>query len=220
MSGERRRDDVQFDVDGVSLDGVVTVPSDPMGIVIFAHGSGSSRHSPRNVGVAEVLHGGGFATVLFDLLTAEEATDRGHVFDIEMLARRLGTVTTTIASRVGLGTLPIGYFGASTGAAAALWAAGSPESGVRAVVSRGGRPDLAEARLDVVRAPTLCIVGSEDTAVLELNRRALRQMHCERRLEVIPGATHLFAEPGTLQRAATSASAWFGRYLRPFGAAT
>jgi putative phosphoribosyl transferase len=202
---------------GLSLAGVLTVPDPAAGLVVFAHGSGSSRHSPRNRHVAHVLNGAGLATLLFDLLTPDEEHDRANVFDIELLARRLvGTIRWT-RTRPGLSSLSLGLFGASTGAAAALWAAATPGADVAAVVSRGGRPDLAMAVLPAVTAPTLLIVGGRDEQVLELNRRALAALGCERRLEVIPGATHLFEEPGTLDRAAGLASGWFSAHLQPPG---
>jgi putative phosphoribosyl transferase len=191
------------------LGGHLTVPETPAGIVVFAHGSGSSRHSPRNRFVATVLNRAGFGTLLSDLLTPYEEHDRSKVFDIALLAGRLADVTDWLRLRPDTAGLPVGYFGASTGAAAALWAASEPSAGVAAVVSRGGRPDLAGPRLVDVRAPTLLIVGGEDTLVLDLNRRAQAQLHCRNRLAVIPGATHLFEEPGTLRAAAVVARDWF-----------
>ena len=182
------------------------------GTVVFAHGSGSSRLSPRNQAVAGVLEGEGFATLLFDLLTPEEALDRRNVFDIELLGRRLEDATSWLRSEL-TEEKPLGYFGASTGAAAALLAAADLGESVSAVVSRGGRPDLAGAALPRVMAPTLLIVGSRDTDVLELNRRALGLMRANARLEVIEGATHLFEEEGTLERVADLASAWFRAHL-------
>jgi putative phosphoribosyl transferase len=180
-------------------------------VVVFAHGSGSSRQSPRNLMVAEVLQQAGLATLLFDLLTPIEAGDRQNVFNIELLARRL--LAATRVARAELSDLPLGYFGASTGAAAALWAATEPETKPRAVVSRGGRPDLAWSRLEQVTAPTLLIVGAADPAVLELNRRAQARLGGEHRLEVVVGATHLFEEPGTLERVAELARDWFAAHL-------
>jgi len=188
--------------------GHLTVPADARGLAVFVHGSGSSRHSPRNRYVAGVLQRAGLATLLFDLLTPGEELDRGNVFDIGLLSARLAAVTSWVRDHRGCRGLPVGYFGASTGAAAALWvAADDPQ--VAAVVSRGGRPDLAAPRLDEVRAPTLLVVGSRDTVVLELNRRAQARMRCESRLAVVPGATHLFEEPGTLEQAAALARGWF-----------
>ena len=184
------------------------MPADARGLAVFVHGSGSSRHSPRNRYVAGVLQRAGLATLLFDLLTPGEELDRGNVFDIGLLSARLAAVTSWVRDHRGCRGLPVGYFGASTGAAAALWvAADDPQ--VAAVVSRGGRPDLAAPRLDEVRAPTLLVVGSRDTVVLELNRRAQARMRCESRLAVVPGATHLFEEPGTLEQAAALARGWF-----------
>jgi len=206
--------DVEIRIDPVVLTGHLTVPSGATGFVIFAHGSGSSRHSHRNQQVAAVLNEAGLATLLFDLLTGEEERDRANVFDIDLLAGRLVDVTDWAHDRHDLRALPIGSFGASTGAAAALWAAARPTCRVGAVVSRGGRPDLASPRLGSVRAPTLLIVGGNDTDVLRLNREALDRMTCEKQLSVVPGASHLFEEPGTLQSAAELARGWFLRHLR------
>jgi len=185
------------------------------GIVLFAHGSGSSRHSPRNRFVADVLADAGLGTLLFDLLTTEEERDRANVFDIGLLAARLGAATQWLRAQPGLAGARVGYFGASTGAAAALWAAAEPGGDVAAVVSRGGRPDLAMPRLAEVRAPTLLIVGALDDVVLGMNREAQAQLRCENRLAVVPGAGHLFEEPGTLDRVAALARAWFTRFLAP-----
>lgn len=207
--------DVRITVDGVTLPGVLALPARGSGLVIFAHGSGSSRHSPRNQYVAEVLRAAGLGTLLFDLLTSREDGDRSLVFDIDLLAHRLAGATTwvrTSAPGLAPGT-PLGYFGASTGAAAALVAAADPDSPVAAVVSRGGRPDLAGDRLGEVRAPTLLIVGAVDTHVLWLNRAAQTRLRCENRLEIVPGATHLFEEPGTLAEAAGHARDWFTEHL-------
>jgi len=197
----------------VGLAGQLTVPEEPTGLVVFAHGSGSSRHSPRNRFVAQVLNRAGLATLLFDLLTRDEELDRANVFDIELLARRLGEVTAWLRDQPTIGQLPFGYFGASTGAGAALWAAADPGADVAAVVSRGGRPDLAGPHLGEVRAPTLLIVGGRDQVVLELNRQAQARLRCENRLAVVPGATHLFEEPGTLAAAAELASDWLHAHL-------
>jgi putative phosphoribosyl transferase len=193
----------------VRLAGYLTVPGQARGIVVFAHGSGSSRHSPRNRYVASVLNEAGLGTLLFDLLTPEEERDRANVFDIELLAGRLIEVTRWLATQPRVAQAAVGYFGASTGAAAALWSAAEPGSGIAAVVSRGGRPDLARPRLAAVAAPTLLIVGGNDEVVLDLNRRAQAQLRCENRLAVVPGATHLFEEPGTLDAAAALARDWF-----------
>jgi putative phosphoribosyl transferase len=180
---------------------------------VFAHGSGSSRHSPRNRYVADVLNRAGLGTLLFDLLTPAEEHDRANVFDIGLLANRLVGVTGWLRTQPVAGTLSIGYFGASTGAAAALWAAAEHRADIAAVVSRGGRPDLAAPRLNEVTAPTLLIVGGHDDVVLDLNRRAQAQLRCESRLAVVPGASHLFEEPGTLQAAAELARDWFTSHL-------
>jgi len=195
------------------LAGDLTVPEDASSIVIFAHGSGSSRRSARNRHVARVLTDAGLGTLLFDLLTPEEETDRGHVFDIGLLGGRLAEVTRWVRAQPRTAGTAIGYFGASTGAAAALWAAAEPGAGIAAVVSRGGRPDLAGARLSAVSAPTLLIVGGDDEDVLDLNRRARAALRCPSDLAVVPGATHLFEEPGTLDAAARLARDWFTRHL-------
>ncbi|WP_067793373.1 phosphoribosyltransferase family protein [Actinomadura formosensis] len=199
----------------VRLAGHLTVPENARGIVIFAHGSGSSRHSPRNRFVATVLNQAGLGTLLFDLLTPDEEYDRGKVFDIGLLARRLVEVTGWLRGRPEARELRIGYFGASTGAGAALWAAAEPATGVAAVVSRGGRPDLAAPRLADVTAPTLLIVGGRDEVVIDLNREAQAQMRCENELAIVPGATHLFEEPGTLEQVAELARDWFVGHLAP-----
>lgn len=195
-----------------ALPGTLCVPGGARGLVLFAHGSGSSRHSPRNRFVAGELQHAGLATFLFDLLSAREEGDRRLVFDIPLLASRLARATAWVRGAHEAGRLPIGYFGASTGAAAALWAA-ADDPLVRAVVSRGGRPDLAAPRLAEVQAPTLLIVGGEDRVVLGLNREAQAAMTAECRLEVVPGATHLFEEPGALEAAARLAVGWFEHRL-------
>lgn len=202
-----------------SLPGDLSVPPGALGLVLFAHGSGSSRASPRNRQVAQVLHGHRLATLLFDLLHEGEAEDRANVFDIELLASRMVDALDWVARRGHLERLPIGLFGASTGAAAALVAASRRPWQVGAVVSRGGRPDLAEAALQRVAAPTLLIVGGQDREVLALNRRAMLSLSCEKRLEVVPGATHLFEEPGTLDTAAHLAGSWFAHRLAADGEA-
>jgi putative phosphoribosyl transferase len=199
------------------IEGSLEVPDDAPGVVVFAHGSGSGRFSPRNQYVARVLREAGFGTLLIDLLTAEEEReeDRGAQlrFDIELLAKRLMAAADWLAKRGG-DKLGIGYFGASTGAGAALLAAAAQTHTVRAVVSRGGRPDLAGAALAGVRAPTLLIVGGNDPVVIDLNREALEALACrEKQLVIVPGATHLFEEPGTLERVAELASEWFERYM-------
>jgi putative phosphoribosyl transferase len=197
----------------VRLAGHLFIPEEPIGVVVFAHGSGSSRHSPRNRQVAAVLNEARLGTLLFDLLTPREELDRERVFDIGLLARRLVDATAWLTAQPAAAGLPIGYFGASTGAAAALWASTEPDLDVRAVVSRGGRPDLAGHRLDAVTTPTLLIVGGHDELVLSLNRRAQAAMPCESDLAVVPGATHLFEEPGALQQVATLARDWFTNHL-------
>jgi putative phosphoribosyl transferase len=205
--------DVDISIGSVELSGHLTVPHDAAGVVVFAHGSGSSRHSPRNRWVARALNDGGFATLLFDLLTRREEVDRANVFDVELLADRLTAVTDWLAEQADTTNLPVGYFGASTGAAAALWAAADRVDVVRAVVSRGGRPDLAAPRLGKVQAPTLLIVGGRDHVVIQLNREAAAYLRCEHRVEIVPGATHLFEEPGTLDDVATLAREWFAQHL-------
>ncbi len=201
----------------ITLEGNLSLPEHPRGVVLFAHGSGSSRHSPRNQFVANVLHEAGLATLLIDLLTAdEEEQDRltGHLrFDINLLSQRVVGATNWLTMNPSTTNLKIGYFGASTGAAAALVAAAQLPHAVGAVVSRGGRPDLASSYLTAVQAPTLLIVGSKDTQVIELNRMALSLLRCEKHMEIIPGASHLFEEPGTLELVAQLASQWFHRYL-------
>jgi putative phosphoribosyl transferase len=196
------------------LAGQLTVPSGAAGIVVFAHGSGSSRHSARNRYVASVLTAAGLGTLLFDLLTPHEEPDRSAVFDIPLLAGRLRAATTWLRGQPEARRARIGYFGASTGAGAALWAA-ADDGAIAAVVSRGGRPDLAEPRLAAVRAATLLIVGADDERVLALNRAAQARLRCENALEVVPGAGHLFEEPGTLQHAAEAARDWFRTHLAP-----
>jgi putative phosphoribosyl transferase len=205
--------DVVVSAGPLHLSGHLVVPTAPCGIVIFAHGSGSSRHSPRNVQVARSLRTAGLGTLLFDLLMPDEAVDRANVFDIELLAVRLLAATRWLRSQPATAALPIGYFGASTGAAAALWAA-AEDPLVDAIVSRGGRPDLAGARLGAVVAPTLLIVGGDDHTVLRLNEDAAAQLRCEHQLDVVPGATHLFEEPGALEQVADLARDWFLTHLR------
>lgn len=217
--GGNTNEAVRIAADGVALEGTLTIPADAGGLVLFAHGSGSSRHSPRNRFVAQCLNERGLATLLFDLLTpAEEEADartRALRFDVELLARRLVGATDWTCDQPRAKTLSIGYFGASTGAAAALMAASGRAGVARAVVSRGGRPDLAAAALEAVRAPTLLIVGGRDRQVLALNESALARLQCEKRLEIVPGATHLFEEPGALEEVARLAGDWFARVLAP-----
>lgn len=205
--------DVTIPVGSVGLSGHLTMPAHSSGLVVFAHGSGSSRLSPRNRYVAGILNYAGLGTLLFDLLTPAEERDRGNVFDIELLGRRLGEVTRWLVDQPEAHGVRFGYFGASTGAAAALWASTEHDLDISAIVSRGGRPDLAGDRLALVSAPTRLIVGGADTAVLELNRQAQAQLVCESDLVVIPGATHLFEEAGTLQQAAESACDWLTKHL-------
>jgi len=210
-----RDDEVLVQAAGATVAGHLTVPQQPRGIVVFAHGSGSSRHSPRNRYVAHELESAGLATLLFDLLTPAEERDRANVFDIDLLARRLVDVTRWLRTADDAAGLPVGYFGASTGAGAALCAAADPAVDIVAVVSRGGRPDLAGESLADVTAPTLLIVGGRDEAVLELNRQASAAMTAEARIAVVPGATHLFEEPGTLEQVAALAREWFLDHLTP-----
>jgi len=195
------------------LPGLLSVPRAAKGIVVFAHGSGSSRLSPRNTRVARALNEAGLATLLFDLLLPDEAEDRRNVFDIPLLATRLEEALGWLEDEEFLAPLAVGLFGSSTGAAAALVAAARRPEGVLAVVSRGGRPDLAAGALANVKAPTLLIVGGRDNVVIDLNQRAMAALSCEKRLEIVPGATHLFEEPGTLDAVISLASAWFVRFL-------
>ncbi len=208
---------VQITAGGASLYGNLLIPDQAEGLVAFAHGSGSSRHSPRNQYVAQVLRNAGLATLLFDLLTldeeAEDLITGKQRFDIGLLAQRLVGVTDWLQSNEQTHPLKLGYFGASTGAAAALVAAAERASVVGAVVSRGGRPDLAGPVLDRVKAPTLLIVGGHDIPVIEMNRQALAKLQVEKELVIIPGATHLFEEAGTLEQVAERASDWFVKHL-------
>mgnify|MGYP001463873543 CR=1 FL=1 len=209
----QRLEHVRIPADQVRLDGTLDLPPDSPGVVVFAHGSGSSRFSPRNRFVASELSAHGIGTFLIDLLTPEEDTLYKTRFDIEMLATRLGSVVDWLTARLGPEAASIGLFGASTGAAAALKTAASAGQNIRAVVSRGGRPDLAGEYLHLVRCPTLLIVGGNDPEVLRLNERAFAQLTCEKQLEVVHGASHLFEEPGALEEVARLASNWFQRYL-------
>ncbi len=206
--------EVQVPAASVTLPGRLTVPPDARGMVLFAHGSGSGRSSPRNLFVAAGLHVAGLGTLLFDLLTPEEGADRSNVFDIGLLAARLAAATGWLRTQPGMARIGVGYFGASTGAAAALRAAAEPGSDIAAIVSRGGRPDLAGPQLSSVRAPTLLIVGGLDERVLALNAQAQALLRTENQLAVVPGATHLFSEPGTLERVAALARDWFAGHLR------
>lgn len=198
---------------GADLEGELTLPEKARGIVIFAHGSGSSRHSPRNQYVAASLHNSGFATLLFDLLTEEEGRNRRLVFGIPLLAERLVRATYWIHQLEETAQMPIGYFGASTGAAAAIEAAARSEIDISALVSRGGRPDLAPDFLPLVKAPSLFIVGECDYGVIELNRSAFEQLRCEKELKIVQGATHLFEEPGTLDNVIVLARDWYRQHL-------
>jgi putative phosphoribosyl transferase len=212
------RREVAIDVEDTFLRGDLVIPPHATGLVIFAHGSGSSRRSPRNRTVARTLERAGLATLLFDLLAEREEDRRDLVFDIPFLARRLEAVTRWARGNPATSGLPIGYFGASTGAGAALWAAASAGTQVRAVVSRGGRPDLASDRLGDVCAPTLLIVGSQDPEVLALNRRAAQSLRAPHQVEVVAGAGHLFMERGTLEAVAELARDWFLTYLATLAA--
>ena len=210
--------EVFIDGGGVTLEGTLALPKDPMGLVLFAHGSGSSRHSPRNQYVAQILRSNGVGTLLFDLLTRqEESVDRysGEFrFDLGFLAKRLVAATRWIQSEVTTQKLQLGYFGASTGAGAALVAAAQLPGLVSAIVSCGGRPDLAGSALGLVEAPTLLIVGGDDEPVITMNREALTRLKCfDKKLVIIPGATHLFEEPGTLEAAARFAADWFSSHF-------
>jgi putative phosphoribosyl transferase len=207
--------DTDVRVGRMQLPGRLTIPTGATGLVVFAHGSGSSRHSPRNQYVAAQLCRAGLATLLFDLLRPGEETDRSAVFDIPVLAERLADATRWLREAPETSSFAVGYFGASTGAAAALCAAIQPGVDIKAIVSRGGRPDLAGPCLDAVTAPTLLIVGGRDPAVHELNRQAQARLRCANQLVAVPGATHLFEEPGTLEAVADLAGAWFVRHLSP-----
>ena len=209
--------EVQIHAGRAVLHGNLNIPENASALVLFAHGSGSSRHSPRNQFVSRTLNEAGLATLLFDLLTPEEeAIDmqtQEHRFNIDLLAMRLGHSTKWAKQQEQTSNLGLGYFGSSTGGAAALMAAVDAPQNVDAVVSRGGRPDLAGEALPKVKAPTLLIVGGNDDVVIELNEQARDRMHCEVKLEIIPGATHLFEEPGALEKVAKLASQWFSRHL-------
>ncbi|MBW3658661.1 MAG: alpha/beta hydrolase [Actinobacteria bacterium] len=207
-----QRREMSIELESGSLPGILMVPPDPAGVVAFAHGSGSSRHSPRNRQVADGLAGAGFATLLFDLLTDAESRDRGNVFDIALLGRRLGTAVDRLGEEPALADLPVGLFGASTGAAAALDAAASRAGPVSAVVSRGGRPDLATRPQDVT-CPVLLVVGSEDGPVIGMNEDAAARLGGPVELELVEGAGHLFEGPGQLEEVTELAIGWFRRHL-------
>ena len=210
-----RKELVLIPVDEAAIEGLLELPANAQGIVLFAHGSGSSRHSPRNNRVARVLHEAGIGTLLLDLLTVAEDLDYQTRFDIDLLTRRLLVATCWVRLQASTRHLAIGYFGASTGAAAALQAAAAWGKEIQAGVSRGGRPDLAGSHdLAEVKSPTLLLVGSRDQEVLELNREAYEQLQCSKELSIIAGATHLFEEAGTLEQVASQASVWFSRYLK------
>ena len=209
--------EIVIDAGKVELEGTLGIPKEAGGIVLFAHGSGSSRHSPRNRYVAQVLQSQGIGTLLFDLLTREEESIdefSGEIrFDIPYLANRLIDATRWLVQRPDMHRIKLGYFGASTGAAAALVAAAELQGTIGAVVSRGGRPDLAGGALSSVRSPTLLIVGGDDGPVIGMNREALAKLRCDKKLVIVPGATHLFREPGALEEVARLAADWFKRYL-------
>ena len=213
MPGKRRERLVEVKAGAVRLKGILGLPASIAGVVLFAHGSGSGRLSPRNTFVAHMLQDGGLATLLIDLLEEREEDDRRKVFDIDLLADRLLAATEWLAQEPLTGGLQFGYFGASTGAGAALQAAARAPSSVAAVVSRGGRPDLAAPYLPQVKAPTLLIVGGHDSPVIRMNEEALALLSCPKELVIVPGATHLFEEPGTLEEVAVLARRWFLRYI-------
>jgi putative phosphoribosyl transferase len=198
---------------GTVLPGILAVPEHPIGIVLFAHGSGSSRLSPRNAFVATELNKAGIATLLIDLLTEEEDSLYETRFDIDLLTQRLGTVVHWLSAHTKTKHLPLGLFGASTGAASALNLAATSPKSIAAVVSRGGRPDMSMEHLPLVQAPTLLIVGGDDDVVIDLNKQAYEKLRCGKELTIIPGATHLFEEPGTLEQVAKHATRWFSKYF-------
>lgn len=206
--------EIQLPVDGILLEGNLSIPEDAKGLVIFSHGSGSSRFSPRNTMVAEQLHKQGIATLLFDLLTAKEDAIYAHRFDIELLTRRLMQTTNWVMQRHEVKNLPTGLFGASTGAASALNTAAQMGDTIKAVVSRGGRPDLSIPYLHLVKAPVLLIVGGMDVEVIDLNRKAMDKItKAEKEMKIVPGATHLFSEPGKLEEVARISASWFKKHL-------
>jgi predicted alpha/beta-hydrolase family hydrolase len=214
MSLEIESETTHTEVGSNHLPGILTIPKGARGIVVFAHGSGSSRLSPRNQNVAQVLQEAGLATLLFDLLDEVEAEDRRNVFEIPLLADRLVQAAEWVLENEETQHLRLGFFGASTGVAAALVAETRMKGKIGAIVSRGGRPDMAEAYLALVAAPTLLIVGGRDEAVIQMNQRAFDMLHCEKQLRIVDGATHLFPEPGALEQVAKLASLWFGQYLK------
>lgn len=212
---EKRESNVVIPTDGVQLQGILCLPPKSKGLVIFAHGSGSGRFSPRNNFVARVLQDANLATLLVDLLEESESLDRRNVFDIDLLAERLLSNARWLREQEETRMLPLGYFGASTGAGAAIQAAAREPENIAAVVSRGGRPDLAMDYLPRIYAPTLLIVGGEDVPVISLNEEAYACLKCPKELAIVPGATHLFEEPGTLEKVAQLARDWFVRYFPP-----
>ncbi|MGC8504537.1 MAG: dienelactone hydrolase family protein [Acidithiobacillus sp.] len=214
MSTDSTQRTVTIRADGESLEGTLAIPPNARGLVLFAHGSGSSRLSPRNNYVAQVLRSGGVGTLLFDLLSAEEDRDYANRFAIGLLAERLVAATRWVRQEAEAAGLPLGYFGASTGAAAALRAAAQLGDGIKAVVSRGGRPDLTGPAISRVTAPTLLIVGGLDDVVIGMNETAYAELRAEKQMVIVPGATHLFEEPGTLEEAARLALAWFQRHFK------
>jgi len=214
MSTDSTQRTVTIRADGESLEGMLALPPNARGLVLFAHGSGSSRLSPRNNYVAQVLRSGGVGTLLFDLLSAEEDRDYANRFAIGLLAERLVAATRWVRQEAEAAGLPLGYFGASTGAAAALRAAAQLSDGIKAVVSRGGRPDLTGPAISRVTAPTLLIVGGLDDVVIGMNETAYAELRAEKQMVIVPGATHLFEEPGTLEEAARLALAWFQRHFK------
>jgi alpha-beta hydrolase superfamily lysophospholipase len=221
MSAQRSGPSVSIPSGRVALEGLLEVPARAVGIVVFSHGSGSGRHSPRNQYVAEHLRSAGLATLLLDLLTVEEDRDYETRFDINLLTQRLGDAVRFVRGQVATRSLPVGLFGASTGAASALRVAAELPADVRAVVSRGGRPDLTgEELLPRVQAATLLIVGGRDHGVIELNQAAHRSLRCEKTIAIVPGATHLFEEPGALEEVARLATDWFVRHLTEAGTAS
>jgi putative phosphoribosyl transferase len=213
MPSKQKEQAVTITREGLSLSGFLGIPPKSKGIVLFAHGSGSGRLSPRNRFVAHHLQQGGIATLLIDLLRSDEEDDRRNVFDIDLLADRVLMASRWLRERAATTRLPLGYFGASTGAGAAMEAAARAGFPVDAIVSRGGRPDLAERYLPHVTAPTLLLVGGEDQPVIEMNQQAYRLLRCPKQLTIIPGATHLFEEPGTLEQVAKQALQWFARHF-------
>ena len=209
-----RRQEIQIPAPGQRLNAFLVIPENAIGMVVFAHGSGSGRLSPRNQYVADILNQSGIATLLVDLLSDRESRDRNLIFDIDLLAERLDACATWLAENPQTEKLPLGYFGASTGAAAAILATTRGDFQPRAIVSRGGRPDLAMDELPDIHCPTLFLVGALDTEVLELNRRAFNLLECTKDLKVVPHATHLFPEPGALEAVAHLACAWFVKHLK------